>query len=234
MGLDVSEQVKTTIENIKRENNLSTDEQLQRALAQQGMDFGSFKSEMEQQFLRQNIVFSEVGRKIAIDDSKIVAYYKQNREEFIDPVEYTLKAIYIAEEGKTSEELESKKQELDSRLGSGNDFGQLSSEYSEGPEKDSQGDLGSFKKGELEKGLEEAVDGLAAEEISSWLNIREGWWRLKLVDRKEKRLKAFEEVRKEIEEKLFAEEQQRELDKYLQDLKKRSYIKILIPDPLEM
>ncbi|MBN1225330.1 MAG: SurA N-terminal domain-containing protein [Candidatus Aminicenantes bacterium] len=234
MGLDVGEQVKTTIENIKRENNLATDEQLQRALAQQGMDFESFKNEMEQQFLRQNIIFSEVGRKIAIDDSKIVAYYKQHQEEFIDPVEFTLKAIYFAEEGKSEDELENKKQEIDNRINSGDDFGQLSSEYSEGPEKDSQGDLGSFKKGELEKGLEEAVDVLAAGEISPWLNIREGWWRLKLVERKEKRLKAFEEVRKEIEEKLFSEAQEKELDKYLEDLKKRSYIKILIPNPLEM
>jgi len=230
-GLDVNEQVKMTIENIKRENNLASDEQLQRALAQQGMDLESFKREMEQQFLKQNIVFSEVGRKIAIDDSTIVAYYKQHQEEFIEPVEYVIKAIYFAEEGVAVDELEKKKKEIDSRLEAGDDFGQLAGQYSEGPEKDSQGDLGSFKKGELEKNLEEAVDGLTAGEISPWLNLRGGWWRLKLVERKERRLRAFEEVRKEIEEKLFTGEQEKELDKYLKDLKQRSYIKILIPNP---
>ena len=230
-GLDVNEQVKMTIENIKRENNLASDEQLQRALAQQGMDLESFKREMEQQFLKQNIVFSEVGRKIAIDDSTIVAYYKQHQEEFIEPVEYVIKAIYFAEEGVAVDELEKKKKEIDSRLEAGDDFGQLAGQYSEGPEKDSQGDLGSFKKGELEKNLEEAVDGLTAGEISPWLNLRGGWWRLKLVERKERRLRAFEEVRKEIEEKLFTGEQEKELEKYLKDLKQRSYIKILIPNP---
>jgi peptidyl-prolyl cis-trans isomerase SurA len=232
-GLDVNEQVKMTIENIKRENNLASDEQLQRALAQQGMDLDSFKREMEQQFLKQNIVFSEVGRKIVIDDSEIVAYYKQHQEEFIEPVEYDIKAIYLAEEGRPVDELEKKKTEIDSHLEAGDDFGKLAAEYSEGPEKDSQGDLGTFKKGELEKNLEEAVDGLAAGEISPWLNLRGGWWRLKLVEKRESRLKAFEEVRKQIEEKLFNEEQQKELDKYLKDLKQRSYIKILIASPLE-
>ncbi|MFC2165352.1 SurA N-terminal domain-containing protein [Acidobacteriota bacterium] len=233
MGLNVSEQVKMTIENIKSENNLATDEQLKQALTQQGMDFETFRRDLETQFLKQNIIFGEVGRKIAIDDSVIVAYYKQHEEEFIEPVEFTIKAIYIAEAGKLGDEIEAKKQEIDNRIEAGDDFGQLSSEYSEGPEKDSQGDLGSFKKGELESTLEEPVDALEVGGTSPWLNMREGWWKLKLVGREERHLKAFEDVRKEIEEKLFSEEQQKELEKYLNDLKERSYIKILIPNPIE-
>jgi len=233
MGLNVSEQVKMTIENIKSENNLTTDEQLKQALAQQGMEFETFRRDLETQFLKQNIIFGEVGRKIAIDDSVIVAYYKQHQEEFIEPVQFTIKAIYIAEEGKLGDEIEAKKQEIDSRIEAGDDFGQLSSEYSEGPEKDSQGELGSFKEGELEKTLEEPVDALEVGGTSPWLNMREGWWKLKLVDRKERGLKDFEDVRKEIEEKLFTEEQQKELEKYLKDLKERSYIKILLPNPIE-
>jgi peptidyl-prolyl cis-trans isomerase SurA len=233
MGLNVSEQVKMTIENIKNENNLSSDEQLKQALAQQGMSFETFRRDLETQFLKQNIIFGEVGRKIAIDDSVIVAYYKQHQEEFIEPVEFTIKAIYIAEEGKTPDEIESKKQEIDRRIEAGGDFGQLASEYSEGPEKDSQGDLGSFKKGELERTLEEPVEALDIGQTSPWISLREGWWKLKLADRRERHLKPFEDVRKEIEEKLFAEEQQKELEKYLNDLKERSYIKILIPNPIE-
>jgi parvulin-like peptidyl-prolyl isomerase len=233
MGLNVSEQVKMTIENIKSENNLATDEQLRQALSQQGMDFESFRRDLETQFLKQNIIYGEVGRRIVIDDSVIVAYYKQHQEEFIEPVEYTIKAIYIAEEGKEGDEVEAKKQEIDSRIEAGDDFGQLSSEFSEGPEKDSQGDLGSFKKGELEKTLEEPVDALEVGGTSPWLNMRGGWWKLKLENRKERHLKAFEDVRKEIEEKLFTQEQQKELEKYLNDLKERSYIKILLPNPIE-
>jgi len=233
MGLNVSEQVKMTIENIKSENNLTSDEQLKQALAQQGMDFETFRSDLETQFLKQNIIFGEVGRKIVIDDSVIVAYYKQHQEEFIEPVEFTIKAIYIAEEGKSSDDIEAKKKEIDTRVEGGEEFGRLSSEYSEGPEKDSQGDLGSFKKGELERTLEEPIEKLEVGETSSWLNMREGWWKLKLVDRQESHLRAFEDVRKEIEEKLFSEEQQKELQKYLNDLKERSYIKILMPNPIE-
>ena len=85
----------------------------------------------------------------------------------------------------------------------------------------------------MEKTLEEPVDALEVGGTSPWLNTRGGWWKLKLEDRKERHLKAFEDVRKEIEEKMFAEEQQKELEKYLTDLKERSYIKILLPNPVE-
>jgi hypothetical protein len=46
-------------------------------------------------------------------------------------------------------------------------------------------------------------------------------------------LKPFEEVKKDIENKLFLQEQQVMIQTYIEDLKKRSYIKILIPDPLK-
>ncbi len=231
LDLNVAEQVKMTIENIKRENNLTSDEQLQRALAQQGITYEDFVKQMEQNMLKQNIIFSEVGRKIVIDDSEIVSYYKVHQEDFIDPIEYTLKMIYIAQEGKSSEEIESKKEQIDQKLEANEDFGQVATEFSEGPEKDSQGDLGSYKKGELQGDLEQAIEGLEVDNLTPWLNMQGAWYRLKLVEKKDRRLREFQEVRKEIEGLIFEERQQEELERYMIDIRKRSYIKILIANP---
>lgn len=231
LGLNVTEQVRMTLENIKRENNLTTDEQFQRALAQQGVTYEEFVKQMEQNMLKQNIIFSEVGRKIAIDDSEIVSYYKVHQEDFIEPIEYTLKMIYIAQEGKNPEEIESKKTQVDQKIEVNEDFGQVATEFSEGPEKDSQGDLGSFKKGELQKELEQSVEGLEVGAITPWLNMQGAWYRLKLVDKKDRRLKDFQEVRKQIEEIIFEERQQEELEKYMLNIRNKSYIKILIGKP---
>jgi len=231
LGLDVREQVRMTLENIKRENNLTSDEQLQRALTQQGMVYEDFVKQIEQNMLKQNIIFSEVGRKIAIDDSEIVSFYKVHQEDFIEPIEYTLKMIYIAQEGKSSEEIESKKTQIDQKLEANEDFGQVAAEFSEGPEKDSQGDLGSFKEGELQKDLEQSVEGLETGNLTPWLNMQEAWYRLKLVEKKDRRLKDFQEVRKEIEGIIFEERQQEELEKYMLDIRNKSYIKVLIGNP---
>lgn len=231
LGLNVSEQVRMTLENIKRENNLTTDEQLRRALAQQGIAYEDFVKQMEQNMLKQNIVFSEVGRKISIDDSELVSYYKSHQEDFIEPIEYTLKMTYIAKEGKSPEAIESIKQQVDQKIQANEEFGQVAAEFSEGPEKESQGDLGSFKKGELQQDLEQAVENLEVGTITPWLDTQGAWVRLKLVGKKERRLREFQEVRKEIEDKLFQEKQDEELEKYMADIRAKSYIKILMPNP---
>jgi parvulin-like peptidyl-prolyl isomerase len=232
LGLNVTEQVRMTLENIKRENNLASDEQLKRALAQQGLIYDDFIMQMEQNMLKQNIIFNKVGSKIVIDDSEIVSYYKVHREDFIEPIQYTLKMIYIATDGKSSEEIDAKKGQIDQRLDANDDFGQVAADFSEGPEKDSQGDLGSYKEGELQKELEQAVEGLDEGTLTPWLNMQEAWVRLKLVEKKDRRLKDFQEVRKEIEGIIFEERQQEELEKYMVEIRSKSYIKILIGDPI--
>ena len=231
LNLNVTEQVRMTLDNIKRENNLNSDEELRRALAQQGITYEDFIRQMEQNMLKQNIIFNMVGSKIVIDDSEIVSYYKVHREDFIEPVEYTLKMIYIAKEGKSSEEIESKKERIDERLVASEDFGQVAGELSEGPEKDSQGDLGSYKRGELQKELEQAVENLEVNTVTPWLDMQGAWVRLKLVGKKDRRLRDFQEVRKEIEGIIFEERQQEELGKYMLDIRSKSYIKILIGNP---
>ncbi len=232
-GLNVNERLKMMIENIKNENNIESDQALIKALAQQGVDFNVWKEENRKMLLRQGVIYSEVGSSIAIDDSEIVNYYKQHPEKYTEPVEYTLQAVYISSEGKIEEEIQGKKDEIRGKLDAGEDFSTVASAYSEGPEKDANGDLGSFKRGELAKNLEQAVEGLKEEQLTPWIETPNGWYILKLKDRKESHLKAFEECRGGIEEKLFGERNQQKLQEYLQKLKKDSYIKILIPDPID-
>jgi parvulin-like peptidyl-prolyl isomerase len=232
-GFDVKEQVNMAIESIKKEYSINSDEEFRRALQQQGLVYEEWIKAMEEKFLRDNVIFSEVGRNIVIDDSKTVNYYKLHPEEFTEPVEYKLRAIYILEEGKSEAEIEAKKREIDEKIQAGEEFADLAGQYSEGPGKESQGDLGSFKKGHLEKTQEQAVNKLKAGEMTPWLNLKDYWVRLKLEERKESRLKTFEEARKEIEEKLFNQEREKRLREYLKELKEKSYIKILKPNPLD-
>lgn len=230
---NVTEQVRMAIDNIKKENNLASDEELIRALQREGLDFEKWKKQMEEDFLKQNVIVSEVDRNIAIDDSEIVNYYKLHPDEFTEPIEYKLKAIYLSSEGKSEEDVEAKKREINEKIAAEEKLADLASQYSEGPEKETQGDLGSFKEGELEKGLEESVNKLEVGELTPWLNMRNGWYLLKLEEKKESHLKPFEDARKEIEEKIFLGERQKKLDEFLKDLRKRSYIKILKTDPLD-
>lgn len=232
-AMDVSEQIQMTIENIKKENNLDSDEQLRIAMEQQGVNFEDFKKQMEETFLRENVIYSEVRSHIVIDDSETVGYYNDHREEFTELPEYRIRVIYLSSDQNDEEEIQAKKTEIDEKLAAGEDLSSLAGEYSEGPEKESQGDLGSFKKGELDKNLEDIVENLEPGGISPWAKVENGWYLIRLEEQTGSRLKAFDEVRKEIENKLYEKQSEKLLSEYMEKLKKRSYIKILIPNPSE-
>lgn len=231
-GINVEEQLKLTIENIKEENGFSSDEELRQAMRQQGIDFEVWKKQMEENIMKQGVIVAEVDRNIVLEDAEIVNYYKLHPGEFTEPAEYRLRAIHVSAADKSDEEIEERKREIESKIAAGEDFAALAGTYSEGPEKETQGDLGTFKKGELEKSLEQAVEKMKVGEISPWLKIRDGWFLLKFEEKKEERLKPFEEVRKEIEEKIFNEKRQKRLKEFIQELKEKSYIKIINPNPL--
>lgn len=231
-GLNVRDQFRGMLDKLKEENHIGSDEELIREMQRQGIDFEEWRQQQEEFLLKQAVIFYEVDRNIVLEDSELINYYKLHPEDFTDPEEYKLRAIYISAEGREEAELEAKKKEISEKIAGGEDFASLASNYSEGPEKEHQGDLGSFKKGQLEKSLEQAVEKLPAGGTTPWLKVRNGWYLLKLEEKKESRLKTFEEAKKDIEEKLFQEKKQKLLNEFLTNLRERSYIKILKPNPL--
>jgi parvulin-like peptidyl-prolyl isomerase len=232
-NINVAEQVRTTIENIKKENNIATDEDLKRALLNQGLEWDSWVKQVEETILRQTAVMSEISRSIALDEAEVVDYYKKHPDEFTEPEEYTLRAIFLASPGDGEAALEARKKEIDDKIKAGGDFAELAGELSDPPLKESKGDLGAIKKGDLDKALLSAVETMKKGEISSWVQGRSGWYLLKLEDKKDSRRMTFEESRRTIEERIYSQKQSVELEKFLVDLKKKSYIKILRPEPIK-
>lgn len=232
-NLNVTEQLKNAIENVKKENNLATDEDLKRALLSQGLEWDAWVKQVEETILRQSAVMSEVGRSIALDEAEIVDYYKKHPVEFTEPEEYTLRAAYLATANADPAALEARKKEISDKVKGGGDFAEISGSLSDEPLKDSKGDLGAIKKGDLDKTLLAAVEKMKKGDISDWIQSRAGWYLLKLEDKKDSRLKTFEESRKSIEERIYNQKQAAELDKFITQLKKKSYVKILRPDPIK-
>jgi len=232
-ALNVKEQVKATIEQIKKQNNLESDEDLFRAMRAQGLDYDQWVKQLEENMLRQAVIYTEVDRNIVLDDSEIVQYYKQKPEEFVVPPEYRIKAVYLSSTTNPAYLLEKKRNEISEKLKNGIVFETLVADYSEGP-KDNGGDLGFFKKGELEKNIEQAVDKLMVGELSAWIEARNGWYLVKLEEKKESYQKTFDEARKDIEEKLFQQKRQKKIDEYIKKLREESYIKILKANPLNL
>jgi peptidyl-prolyl cis-trans isomerase SurA len=232
LGLNVQEQIKGMIEKIKTDNNLASDADLRRAIEQSGMSYETWLKQYEEGMMRQGVLYTEVERSIALEDAEVVQYYKKNPAEFTTPTEFKLNAIYVAGEGRTADEVEKLKAAIDAKLKAGTSFTDTAAELSDPPMKDAKGDLGTFKAGELETVLEAPVERLKAGDTTGWINNKNGWYLLKLVERKDSFLRSFDDSRKEVETKLYNQKRAVKGEAYIKTLRDKSFVKILNPDPL--
>jgi peptidyl-prolyl cis-trans isomerase SurA len=232
-NLNVNEELKNRIAEIKKQNNFATDEDLQRAIEQQGMPYEQWRKQYEEELLKQLVLVQDVYRSIALDESEIVQYYKQHPKEFAVPAEFKVRAIYLVAEGRTPQALDDLKAQIGAKLKAGETFADVAAALSDPPMKEAKGEMGTFKKGELDPSLEDPIEKMKANETSPWLSVKNGWYLLRLDDKKEGYQKTFDEARSAVEDKLGGEKRQKKEQEYLNSLRERSYIKILKPNPLD-
>jgi parvulin-like peptidyl-prolyl isomerase len=232
-NFNVSDDVRMAIDSVKKQNNLESDEELKRALASQGMDWDTWVKQVEQTALQRAVIMSEVNRSIVLDDAEIVDYYKKHSAEFIEPEEYSLRAIYLKTLDVPAAEIEAKKKEIDAKVAAGENFVALAEAYGDPPLKEVKGELGTIKRGQLDPTLEKAVESLKKGGVSSWVETKNGWYLLKMEDKKDRRLQSFEEAKSRIVDIIGSAKQAAEMKKFLEGLKKKSYIKILKPNALD-
>ncbi len=222
LELDVENDLELYIENIKKENNLKTDEELKRALLEQGINYDEWKKQLKNQVLQQKLIQKELGDKITIENSELLDYYKKHLKEFKEEAVYTLQAIFV--DG-THPDSEKRKKEIVEKLKQ-IDFARVAGEYSDEPLKKLKGELGIFKESELAPEILKIVKKLKKGDLSNWIEYKNGWLIIKLKDFKPERIPEFKEVQNKIREKIYFQKREKFLKEYIKELKKEAYIKI--------
>jgi parvulin-like peptidyl-prolyl isomerase len=222
---DVEADVETIIQEIKKQNNIASDDDLKSILAQEGIDYNVWKDTWRARRKQERLVWEEVGSKIKIDNPQIMEYYRKNTAQFTVPAEFTLNCIYLkpTESGARPQGM---MDQVSSELKPGL-FEEVAKRHSELPGVSESIALGKFKKGELNAKLEEAAFKLKKGEYSDWIETDTGWYIIQLADFSAEKLREVKDVREEIVQTLREEQQQVKLKDYIEQLKKESYIKIV-------
>ncbi len=228
-GMDVESEAKMVIENILKENNLSSEKELEEIMRNEGINYNAWKEELKNNLLQQKVIRKYVDSNISVDNAEMLDYYRKHPEEFTEPEEVKIKGIFLEDKEGVEEKMKKIEEELKNKS-----FEEVASLYSEGPEKEKNGDLGHFEKGEMDKNLESHVFSLKVGELTQWIKTSKGYYILKLEEKKEAKLKSFDEARDEIFDKIIEKKREPLLKKFFEDLKAKSYIKILIPDPFSI
>jgi parvulin-like peptidyl-prolyl isomerase len=229
------EQYKSIVDNIKKENQLDTDEAFQAALKQEGMTIADLRKQLERQALMTNVTRTEVQSRITVSEDETRRYYEGHIKDFTTSPTVTLREVLIAvPAGSTGlpveAEARTKAEAARARALAGESVEKVASELSESPSRANGGLIGPFSLDDLAAEVRQSIEALKVGEITPVLRTSGGYQILKLESATPREIKPFEQARDEVGEKVFDEKQRTESRVHLDKLRQQSIIEWKSPD----
>ena len=231
LNIEISEiEVEKAIERIKSARSY-TDEDLRKGLAQQGMTMEDYRNEIKEQILRARVVNQEIKSKVVITSDDIQAYYENHQEKYAGEKKYKLWNLYckipaMAGPGEKEAALDQMKIVAE-QLEQGESFEDVVKQKSESDSAVQGSELGMFRFEELSPKLQAAVKELKVGEYSPIIDTEFAYQMIYVEKILETQGKSLDAVEKEIQETLYNEYVNARFQEWLDELRKRSHIKII-------
>jgi parvulin-like peptidyl-prolyl isomerase len=220
------------IDGIKKENKISTDEQMQEALAREGMTLAELRANIERGVVRRIVMQRDVQPKIEASDAEVKAEYeKVKATEFTKPPSVSLQEILIPED-KGGLALA---REVAEKAKAGEDFQALARSYSSAPSRSNGGDLGQLAQGDLAPALEKAAFALPVGEVSEPMPVEGGYRVIRVTAKTTGSTTPFDAVKERVRDKLMMSRFDKAYDEYVAELRKNAVIVLLVREvPLQL
>ncbi len=232
LNIKVSEEeIRQAIDDVRKQNNIPSQEAFITALASQGLSFDQYRAQLQEQIEKLRLVSMEVRSKVHVGETEIRQYYTANLAKYTGEESFRARHIFFKIDEKASqvETLRSKTTALAvlADVKEGKDFAELAKKFSEDPaaRKDG-GDLGSFKKGDMQPELEKAILSLKPGEVSDLVTTPIGFHIIKLETRVAGISKQLESVKAEIEEILYRKKSEERFNQWAKDLRGKASVEI--------
>ena len=225
------EEIRQAIDDVRKQNKIPSQEALVAALTSQGLTFDQYRIQLRDQIEKLKLVSMEVRAKVQVTESEMRDYYAANLAKYTEEESYRARHIFFRTGPKASpEEIQRSKTTALAVLAdakAGKDFAELAKRFSEDPaaRKDG-GDLGSFKKGDMQPELEKNILALKPGEVSDLISTPIGFHIIKLEARIAGAVKPFEGVKAEIEEILYKKKSEERFNQWAKDLRGKANIEI--------
>ncbi len=248
LGITGDTELVKRLDEMRKQMNLATMEELEKAAEAQGASYEDFKQNLRNQIVTQRVIGQEVGSHLAMNKDDVKKFYDQHRAEMERPEEVRLSEILIAPKTpaqpaatpdvKPAPPLEAeseaalapaqaKAQDLLEQIHKGAKFADLAKKYSDGPSAKDGGDLGSpFKRGTLSKELEDKVFALKAGEVTEVIRAKQGYVILQATEHQMAGIPTLKEAEPRIQDALYMQKLQPALRAFLTTLREEAFIDI--------
>jgi peptidyl-prolyl cis-trans isomerase SurA len=247
LGITGDTELVKRLDEMRKQMNLGSMEELEKAAEAQGASYEDFKQNMRNQIITQKVIGQEVGQKLSMNKEEEKKFYDDHRAEMEQPEQVRLSELLIApkattkpaigadgkpvppSEAEAQAELEAAKATADSlldQLHKGAKFADLAKKYSDGPSAKDGGDLSYFKRGTLSKELEDKVFALKAVDVTDVIRTKQGYVILQTTEHQTAGIPPFKEVEPRIQDALYMQKLQPALRAFLTTLREEAYIDI--------
>ena len=229
MGISVETDVVKQLDTVRQQNKLGSMDELEKAVSSQGLNWEDFKNNIRNHILTQKVISQEVGSHISIGESDARKYYDEHKAEFVRPEQVALREIIVSTDGKKETEIPDLRKKAETalkRVKDGEDFGEIAKRLSDGSTKEQGGFIGTFKRGELAKQLEDVVFTMKKNGLTEVLETKQGFLVMQVLEHYDEGEQSFEKVKNEIMDRLYNEKLEPAAREYLKTLREQSYVVI--------
>jgi peptidyl-prolyl cis-trans isomerase SurA len=229
MDIDVEADLVKRLDEVRKENNLATMDDLEKAVEKQGIVWEDYKQQMRNGLLTQKVIQQEVGGRMDIGPDEIKKYYDAHKQDFVRQEQVDLSEIFLSTEGKTPEEIaaiKTKADDLHKRIVNGDDFAELAKRHSEGSTAQDGGGLGTYERDQLAPQLADAVFKLDKNGITDVIQTKTGFEILKVNEHYEAGLQPLDKVSEQITNVIYKQKMDPAMRSYLAELREESYVTV--------
>lgn len=255
LGITADTELVKSLDEMRKQMNLESMEDLEKAAESQGISFEDFKQNRRNQIITQQVIGREVGSHLSINKEEEQQFYDQHRSEMERPEQIRLSEIIVAPKAPAApavkpapsdpnaaqttpppappapgpEELaaaEAKAKDLHDQIAKGGSFEDIAKKNSDGPSASQGGDLGFFKHGVLAKELEDKTFAMKAGEITDVVRTKQGFVILKVTEHQDAGIPPLKDVDDRIKDALYMQKLQPALRAYLTKLREDAFIDI--------
>jgi peptidyl-prolyl cis-trans isomerase SurA len=203
----------------------------EKAVRASGVSFEDFKAKIKNDIITQQVIRDEVARKLTLNQKDEQAYYEAHKQEFSQPEQVRLSEILVPTPDNATDaqvsQAQAKADDIEAKLKSGAKFEDLAKQYSGGPNADTGGDLGAFKRGELGSPvLEDPAFALQEGQWTAPIRTRQGFLILDVTKHQQAGIPPLNAVEQQVQQAVYEKAMQPALRAYMTSLREKAFIDI--------
>lgn len=230
LGIDVTDvDVDRAIDDIARRNDLER-EDLRTEVEKSGMAWTQYRAELRESLREQQFTSYITQTRISVDEDELRDAYRRTVAELPQELVVDLGAFVLLfpedADGATQAEVYANAQDAAARVNAGEDFATVAREIDQGAFGAQDGKMGTYKRGELVEQLEEPAFETPVGQASPPVVTPRGVFVLFPFERGVVEPPAFEEMRDELQNRVYADRIEDEIDQWYQSARRQSAVEI--------